>query len=307
DAASTLMSVLQDAPPGRAQGEQTTFGARAAFYLGEILRTRYEAVQFGKGDDAAILQQKFGLLNETAQQYVTAIQYGDPEYGIGALYYLGSIQREAADFLENAPKPEGLAGDDLAVYQKALKEQADIQRNESKNTFKTCREKAAKLNAFNRYVRGCLTEKELPPEQTHAPSRQEVEVPGADEFKARIIKNPKDVEALAEYARSANSVGDHYLAKLIASKALEISDNNAAAHLAIAVAEIQFGNYQAAYFELERAKELGGGPAVQANMGALYTVIGDSKRARAAFAAASGAKPADVAPKAREAASGGGI
>jgi len=307
DAASTLMSVVQDAPPGKAQGEQATFAARAAFYLGEILRTRYEAIQFGKGDDAAILQQKFGLLNETSQQYITAIQYGDPEYGIGALFHLGEIYRAAADFLENAPKPEGLAGDDLAVYQKALKEQADVQRNESKNAFKTCREKAAKLSAFNRYVKGCLTEKDLPPEQTHSPPRQEVEVPGAADFKAKIVKNPKDVDTLVEYARAANAVGDHYLAKLIASKALEINDSNSAAHLAIAVAEIQLGNYQLAYSELERAKDMGGGPAVQANMVALYTLIGDAKKARAALSAGSGAKSADVAPKAREAASSGGI
>ena len=42
-------------------------------------------------------------------------------------------------------------------------------------------------------------------------------------------------------------------------------------------------------------------------MGALYTFIGDAKKARAAFSAGSGAKPADVAPRAREAASSGGI
>ena len=58
-----------------------------------------------------------------------------------------------------------------------------------------------------------------------------------------------------------------------------------------------------AYYSLKSAKDNGGGAVVQANMGALYHYIGDTKRARAAFGSAAGKLgSADVAPKAREAA-----
>ena len=301
DAASTLMSVVQDAPPGTVQGEAVHYAARASYYLGEILRAHFESVQFGKGDDSAVLQEKFGLLAELEGQYVTAIKYGDPEYAIGALYRLGQAYREAADFLDNAPEPEGITPEELKAYRAALKEQSDQYRVTSKQTFKTCREKTVKLNAFNPYARGCLTEKEVPDEAPHAPARQEAVIAGAGELRARIAKNSKDIDALVELARAANAAGDHYYAKLVASKALEVSESAAGAHLAIGVADIQLGNYQTAFYSLKRAQELGKGTAYQANMGYLYHYIGDTKRARSAFSSAAGKMSGpDVAPKARE-------
>ncbi|MFH1810102.1 MAG: tetratricopeptide repeat protein [Pseudomonadota bacterium] len=301
DAAGNLMAVVQQIPPGSASGEQIRFGAQAAFYLGEILRSRFDGIQFGKGDDAQVLEQKFGLLAELEGQYVTAIKYGDPEFAIGGLYRLGQAHGEAASFLDNAPAPEGVSAEELAGYRAALKEQADNYRKSSADTIRTCRDKSVQLNAFNRFAKACLTGQPLEPDADHAPSRQEVEIPGAEELRAKIEKNPKDVDSLVGLARAANQAGDYYLAKLVAAKALEANDGSALAHNAMGVADIQLGNYQEAFYALQRAKELDGrNPAIQANLGALYAWVGDLKRARAAYGAAGKPAGPDVAPKARE-------
>lgn len=306
DAVGMLLQTVQEAPPGRVEGDQIGFAARAAFLLGEVLRTRYEAIQFGKGDDAAVLENKFGMLAEIENQYVLAIKYGHPEYAIGALYRLGFGYREAANFLEKAPSPDGVSPEELQAYRAALQEQANAYHASAKETLKTCREKVQQLNAFNRYARGCITEQPLMDEREGASPRQQVAVPGADALRVKIERNPKDMQSLVELARAANGAGDYYLAKLVASKALEISETNSLALNAFAVADIELGNYQAAYYSLEKAKESDSkNGAVSANLGALYYYIGDTKRARAAFRSAGGKLVAeDLAPSALKARAG---
>ena len=305
DAAATLMSVVQDAPPGSAQGEQAHYAARRSLLpRRDIAHTASPRCSSARVMTRRSCKRSSASWRSSRGQYVNAIKYGDPEYAIGALYRLGEAYREAATFLDSAPAPEGISAEELQAYRNALKEQSDEYRVTSKQTFKTCREKTVKLSAFNRYAKGCLTEKELAPESDHAPARQEVEIPSAVELRARIAKSSKDIDALVDLARAANGVGDYYYAKLVASKALEVNDGNALAHNALAVADIQLGNYQAAYYSLKRAKDVDSRlGAVQANLGALYHYVGDTKRARSAFSNAGGKVGGpDVAAKAREAA-----
>lgn len=297
EAAQAFMGVAQQAPPGAVQGEAAHFAARAAYYLGEILRQRFSQVQFGKGDDAQVLEKKFALLAELEGQYVNAIKYGDPEYAIGALYQLGEAYNEVAAFLENAPKPDGLSADELAAYKAALSEQAKNYQDNTAQTAQTCRDKAVQLKAFNRYARACLGGQPLAAEDEHAPARSTVEIAGVEPLRARIEKNPKDVDALVDLARAANQAGDYYLAKLVASKALEVNEGNAIAHNAMGVADLELGLYQQAYFSFAQAQEFDGrNLAVKANLAALYTWVGQKKRAKKAFTAARGASGPDVAP-----------
>ena len=125
-------------------------------------------------------------------------------------------------------------------------------------------------------------------------------IPGAEALSERISKNSKDLDALLELARSANRAGDYYFAKMVASKALEVDESSAVAHNAMAVAELQLGNYQAAYFAAQRALDADGRfAAARANLGAFYNLFGDKKRARASFKAAGRPSGPDVAAKAK--------
>ncbi len=297
DAAGAFMAVVQQAPPGSVDGEAVHFAARSAFYLGEILRNRFEQVQFGKADDAKVIEKKFGLLSELEGQYVNAIKYGDPEYAIGALYRLTQAYAEVANFLQNAPKPDGLSADEMAAYKAALGEQAKNYQDNAAQTRKTCRDKAVQLHAFNRYARACLTGQALQDEPEHVAQRSKMQIAGIEQLRARIEKNPKDIDALIAFARAANQAGDYYLAKLIASKILEINSDYALAHNAMGVADLQLGNFQQAYYSFAQALEADSSlSAAQANMGALYAWLGLKKRAKKAFATGASAQADDLAP-----------
>lgn len=297
DAVSSFMTVAQQAPPGSVNGQAAHFAARAAYYLGEILRGRFEQVQFGKDDDAKVIEKKFGLLSELEGQYVNAIKYGDPEYAIGALYRLAQAYSEVAKFLQNAPKPDGLSADELAAYKSALGEQAKNYQDNAAQTRKTCRDKSIQLKAFNPFAQACLSGRALDEGEDTAPQRVKVSIPGIDKLRPRIEKNPKDVDALIAFARAANQAGDYYLAKLVASKILEINESDALAHNAMGVADLQLGNYQQAYYSFAQALESDARlKAAHANMGALYAWVGQAKRAKQAFAASAGAESADIAP-----------
>ncbi|MBI5495914.1 MAG: tetratricopeptide repeat protein [Deltaproteobacteria bacterium] len=297
--------LLQEAALAGARGEGGAEGreaaSRAQFLLGEVLRKEWEPIQFGSGqDDNAVLEAKFTRLSQMEELYAGAVQLGDPDSAIGALYRLAHIYRSTADMLDNAPMPAGLSADDQKAYKAALAERSGPMRTQADEYLKACKQKAVELKVFTHYTKGCLTGASVTDELPQPPPRPSVEIPGAAELRNKLRSNPKDFAALVELGRKALGVGDFYAASVIFNRAEELNENSAEVQNALGVTAYATGRPQEAYFLFQKAAKLEPAYApAQHNLALMYAEYGDQKHAdeaRKAAAGSAGSGPEIIRP-----------
>lgn len=275
---------------GKSKGADETaeWIARAQYLLGEIARAEFERVQFGVGDEGTVLQQKFALLDEVQATYVAAIQAGDPEWAMGGLYRIANAYKQAADFLDNAPTPQGASAEEEKQYRAALAERAAPLRKQAQDALDVCRKKAKELEAFNRFTRACVSGAQVNPDEDNPrPRPAGVAIPQREQLEQKLVENPKDVGALTQLIRAAIQVKDHAFARLLAGRALELDEKNAVLHNLRGVALAGTNDLQSAAASFKKAirQDPRHGPAL-ANLGALYALYGNDDKARELFAKA---------------------
>ncbi|MEW5847311.1 MAG: tetratricopeptide repeat protein [Myxococcota bacterium] len=292
-AARVLLGATQMVARGEGGENGKQAASRASFMLGELLRKEYEQIKFGSGaDDATVLAAKFQKLEELEKIYGQAVQLGDAGSAIAALYRVGQAYRGAADMLDGAPMPEGLAEADQQAYRAALAERSGPLRSTGDEYLKTCKEKSGQLRIFSPFARACLTGAPVPDELPGPAPRAVTEIPGAAELRVKLRNNPKDVEALVELGKRALAAGDYYGARVIFSRAEELAGNRADVHNGLGVANHGTGDVQAAYFSFKRALEIDSGFALaHHNLAIMFSEVGDTTNANAEKGAAGGAPP----------------
>lgn len=265
----------------RGDGDARAYAAKASFLLGELVRKEFEPIQFGNGaDDNAVLEGKFGRLQQMDELYGQAVQLGDAESAIAALYRLGQVYKETAGMLDNAPMPAGLGEGDQAAYKAALAERSGPMKQQSDEYLKACKQKAVELRIFSPYTRACLLGGAVGDETTSPPARAAVEIPGADELRNKLRANPKDMASLLELAKRALAVNDMYAAGVLFNRAEEINENSAEVLNGLGVTAYATGRPQDAYFYFQKATKAdeGYGPA-HLNLSLLFAEYGDTKAA----------------------------
>lgn len=292
---------------GTADGPQWL--GRAQYLMGEIVRADFDRTTFGSGDDGAVVAQKFQLLQELEGTYVGAIQAGDPEWAMGGLYRVAQAYKNAADFLDSAPAPQGMTPEEEKAYRQALSEKSGPLRKQADEALDACRKKAKELEAFNRFARACSTGSQVDEDADREKARPAgVVVPGRDRLEAKLMENPRDTASMMQLVRAAITVKDHPLAKLLALKALEQDEKNADLHNLLGVAYAGVGDMQSAAASFKKAVKLQ--PSHQearANLGALYALYGDEQRAKEQLSKANvDPSSTDVIPQYRQAKDGKG-
>ncbi len=264
---------------------------RAQYLIGEIARQQFEQIQFGIGDDGDVLASKFETLSVVEAAYVGAIQAGDPTYALGGLYRVAAAYRETADFLDGAPVPDGLTPDEEAQYRAALKERSDPLRAQAQDAITACQDKAKELDAFNRFVKACMTGEAVDEDaDKKRPRPSGASIPGREQLEEKLVNNPKDLGTLKELIRSAIAVQDHHLARLLALRALELNDKDATLHNLLGVATFGTNQRQAAAAAFKDAlKRDRDHAAANKNLAALYTAYGNPDKAQRHTERASGA------------------
>jgi|GEM_PF-315687 len=255
--------------------------ARAHYGIGEVVRTQFEAIRIEPGNEGEAIGAKFEVLEVMSGAYVGVIQTGEPEWTMGALYRIAMAYRQTADFLDNAPLPQGMSAQEEKAFRAALKERSGPMRKEAADTLKACRDKSKSIGAYNRFVKACVTEKEVDEFGDVQKSRQAgLVIPGRAALEKKLADRPKDIESYVTFAQAALSVGDYHLARLVAQRGLELQRKNATLHNIAGVAAVGIGDLQgaAASFKtaLKRSSRMG---AARANLAGLIFMMGDTQRA----------------------------
>jgi tetratricopeptide (TPR) repeat protein len=280
EGAAMLMSAIQLGKGGQGMRDGKQWLGRAQYVLGEAARKNFEQIQFGGGNDGEVLQAKFESLQALQGAYIGAIQAGDPEWAMGALYRIAAAYSDAADFLDNAPVPGGLTPEEEAAYKTELKSRADPLRQQGKEALEVCRSKAKQLEAFNRFVKACVAGTAVNEEADRPKARPRgVQIPGRDRLEKRLMENPRDMNTLISLIRAAIGVGDFHLGRQLSLRALEFEPKNAAVHNLLGVATTGINRHQEAAAAFKAAIKRGRSPEAYANLGALYKLYGHDKKA----------------------------
>ncbi|MGF1511741.1 MAG: tetratricopeptide repeat protein [Myxococcota bacterium] len=258
---------------GRSSSEQVQDdAARAAFLLGDVVFKQYEQIGVD-GDAQAAVQAKAELLNELEEVMVQAVGFNRGEWAVAALHRVALAYQQFARFLDESPVPPELSPEEVTQYRTLVAQQSQAISDKSEEYFRTCVSKARQLKVFTGAVLGCV---QRSPEVRVAGVASGSGAPAQtkDELQTRLTKDPKDVEAigsLADYFLAANEPAK---AKLMAIRGLEIDERSPRFHNQVGMADLLMGKPQEAYFEFQKAADLGHAYA-SANLVALMVDFGD--------------------------------
>ena len=284
-ATERLGAAIAAAGKGRGGEDGGAWLAKAQYLLGDIVRAEFERVQFGVGDEGSVLQQKFALLDELQATYVAAVQVGEPEWAMGGLYRIANAYKQAADFLDNAPAPQGISPDEEKQYRAALAERSGPMRKQGQEALDACRKKAKELDAFNRFTKACVSGAQVNDDDDNPKARPAgVAIPQREQLEQKLVESPKDTGVLMQLVRAAISVKDYPLAKILAGRALEIDEKSSALHNLQGVAHAGLNDMQSAAASFKKAIKLDSkNSAAFANLGTLYSMYGNDDKARDMF------------------------
>jgi cellulose synthase operon protein C len=272
--------------PARSDFDKEAQG-RAPFELGRLLHRQYDELQFRDAESAEqVLARKLQFLEALEGAYIAAIQSGQGDWGIAALFEAARAYNDFGTFIANAPVPGGLSAAELAQYKEALSTQGAQYVAKSKETLTACKTKSDQLKIFSAFASACLTESLAPVDRQGGRVRGRVTGDEAynqevAQLRGELAKKPESLELLLQLARRATAVGDYHLAKLVLSKAAEADPRSAAVQNLMGVVEWNLGDHQAAYNSLKKAQR--GMPAAALNLAALLKSFGYERDAQRAL------------------------
>ncbi|NMB77387.1 MAG: tetratricopeptide repeat protein [Myxococcales bacterium] len=266
------------------EGDEGSMAAEAQFRVGEMMLEDYRKIRFGAGqDDTTVLQQKAQTMQVLEQIFAGVVQMKDAVWAIAALYKLYEVYEDFAAFLSSAPIPAALSADQKKQYQAMLDEQTKTQRQTAKTFLDTCIKTVREKKVFGPYALACINKEPPVPEKVaRRRSGARAQGPQVDALKAKLLKNPNDLSSLNELTVLNIASQDMHMAKLLASKALEINENHAPSLNLMGVISLHLGDDQDAYDFFKKAMDADGKliPA-RLNMAAMFTKYKDEDRARA--------------------------
>ena len=261
-----------------------TYAAEAQFRLADMLLADYHKIRFGTGqDDVAVVQSKAQMVASIDQFYSGVIQMRDPKWAIAALFRLAEMYADFGNFLGNAPTPAGMNGAQQSQYRQMIGQQVKTQQQQSTTYIDTCRKTIRSKKVFGPYAMACLTGKlSASVDQTARSRTSRISDDEVKPLRAKLLKNPNDLDSLAEMARRAINAGDHHYARLVLSKGLEVNENHAVCLNLMGVVELNLGEDQTAYDYFRKAADSQGSfvPA-RLNMAGLFVKYQDEARAKA--------------------------
>ena len=266
------------------KGEEEV-AAEARYRLMELDLQRFENIQFAAGKDpGVVVAERLDLIDKMESDLFEIFDYGSPRWSIAALLRVGQANESLSSFLAGVPAPPGLNAAQVAQFQQAIAEQAKAIADKAAGTYEACTQKAYELDAFNRYLLGCLHKGKLPPAD-RLPGRVHLgpaQRAGLRVFEERLARNSKDKEALLAAAGIYLKAGDLRMARILAGRVLEVDNKDHAATNLSGLATLLLGDPAVAIFDLMQAQSQGSTDAL-INLSTLYWMYGDNDRARGAM------------------------
>ena len=262
------------APVVNAPSSQGEDTAKALWYLGELLYRNFKAIP------ADQIDQKVAALQQLQGVYNQAASMGSSEWAVASLWKLGLSLQSLAEAVEATPVPPGLSAADAQQFKSAVKQQVQPIKEQAEEAFKTCLARASQLEVYAPAVLGCRSRSETARSPLPSPPAAGNLPTGFPELqkKAEAIQDAASLEALGLAYLEAHQIP---MAQLSLARATELAETRTAAQNGLGVALLYQGEpmgARAAY-----AKALEADPAndkARANLAALRCRYGDQDGAK---------------------------
>jgi tetratricopeptide (TPR) repeat protein len=267
------------------EGEAGALAAEAQFRVGEMMLDDYRKIKFGTGQpDVQVVQTKMQNLQVIEQIMAQVVQMKAAEWAIASLFRLYQAYDDFAGFLASAPIPSELNAEQKKQYAAMIEEQVKAQRQTSKTYLDSCVKFVREKKVFGPYAMACIN-KEAPTADKIARSRRagsHAQGPEVDALKAKLLKNPNDLQTLNALAMLSVWSSDFNMAKLVLSKAMEVNENHAPTQNLMGVVSFHLGDEQDAYDFFKKAMDVDAhNVPARLNMAALFMKYKDEDRAKA--------------------------
>ncbi len=170
-------------------------------------------------EDVDSLHELIALVEVTQQSYLNAARQGCPVFTPAAFARLAHLNATAADRIENLPLPPDLTEQERSMLERAFATRGELLRQESQNALQACREQAWSRQIFNPAARVCLAGEIADSDpvafENPSPRRQTGDVDGLEELRARLARNPEDLDSMRELGLRFLNAGHHHVARLV--------------------------------------------------------------------------------------------
>ena len=132
------------------------FPAQAQFFLGEIFRLHYEAIELDpdKGTEklSQDLEYKAELLLSAQGHYLRAIRAGNGYWATAAGARIGGLYESLYDHMIHSPAPKELSAEEADVYRQELRKKIRVLITKSITVYERTIEAAERIGANNAFV-----------------------------------------------------------------------------------------------------------------------------------------------------------
>ncbi|MES2768249.1 MAG: tetratricopeptide repeat protein [Bdellovibrionota bacterium] len=255
--------------------EEKTWRAHALYLLSMEAMKQYKEIQLESGKEAQAVQAKTKILTTLTNQLNQVITSGNGRWSIAALYGLGQVNKEFADFIKRAPMPPGLTPDQVNQYKAAIAGQAKTYEANANKFFSECVKTAEKFDVFTNFVKGCQSGGQIMVDEE---SETQLLVSAADstppqtfQIRKKLYDESRNPDILLKLAQTYAEGRDYSMSVLICDRILEIQPTFAPAQALKGTNYMFMNNLELAFDAFKKAQKLSPGqPTAAWGIAALY-------------------------------------
>jgi tetratricopeptide (TPR) repeat protein len=278
-------------------GPAAEVAARARYLLGEISYVQFRNLAAKPDDVVGTVDAKVRLLQVVDRAFASVISSRDARWSMAGISRVADAYAKYAVFLRHLELPTALSAEDAKQLRAAIDSQAVDAENRASEARTLCSKKAKDAVIVTEAARSCLLSEPMPDVITMYPqgkTRGSGDPPAAAPLRKTLLKNPKDVAALAKLAELHLAAGELGVALLLLERAESLAPRNAEVQNLRGVTLQRMAEPQEAADVFEKAVSLDkSNRSARLNLAAHYAFYGHLDKAKREMAKAGG-PPATV-------------
>jgi tetratricopeptide (TPR) repeat protein len=255
--------LMQTARAGGSNFEEKTWAAHSLYLLSMGAMKRYKSIQLEAGKEAQAVQAKTQTLQALTNQLNQVIKAGNGRWTIAALYGLGQVNKEFADFIKRAPVPVGLTPQQIQQYKTAIQQQASQYEQAALKFFTQCEKNAEQFEVFTNFVKGCQSKGQIIVDEE---SETQVLVQSAEStppsvygIRKQLFDRSRDPDILLKLAQAYAEGRDYSISSVICDRIIEIAPQYSPAFSLKGVNYLFMNNLELAHDSFKKALKINPG------------------------------------------------
>jgi cellulose synthase operon protein C len=289
EAGRTLARVAYDPATS---GPAAEVASRARYLLGEISYVQFRNLAAKPDDVVGTVDAKVRLLQVVDRAFASVISSRDARWSMAGISRVADAYAKYAVFLRTLELPAALSAEDAKQLRAAIESQAVDADTRAGEARTLCSKKAKDAVIVTEAARSCLLSEPMPDVITMYPqgkTRGSGDPPAAAPLRKTLLKNPKDVAALAKLAELHLAAGELGVALLLLERAEGLAPRNAEVQNLRGVTLQRMAEPQEAADAFEKAASHdGANRSARLNLAAQYASYGHLDKAKTEMAKAGG-------------------